>query len=656
MSFNNKNRLDDITYGIESTIWQSIEKSIQNDSIETFKVLDEFVIKIILLSIRYKSISHFKKYIIFPSPYYYHSHQKTTENIKFLKLHRYCLEISAMHLKEIISYSLAYNESDIVERNFDKIKINNQFLYFAFNGFNRLIFSMIQNGDVTRFEYVLNEFFLIDQLGKNNFYELKNEIRYYFRSQNHQELELKKELFENIKFFEVYKNHVVLGLRYWSIFLYDVQKNSLEVTIKYLNELKYQIDVQELLKDIINLRNNSNYEYFEWHSWDYKERPNGKAYSPPSVRHWLTFGFLIDLLRQKSVYLTNELLTINELNQVSFFYSSIKEYSEYLLNNFEYWKEVLLVYDKIELNRRIESVDISLKNLIREGINAKDREIADQNLSNIKIQDFKNLIGNSWKKNSTVNDLFSIFKNFEIVDECSSFIGQKIPFEKGKKMFIDGDNYQPIHNVSEIGGQTARWIDDDFFNLVIANSKIIKQGNGIIETLDNCISSLEEKSIKASIALIPSEFSYKEESFLNNKNFKRKFEIEKMKDVKYFIGTYKTIDIYISYSNLLENKIIVCDFEHSFKMKYKTNPDWFEEKLKVDVNLIDNEKALEIYNNNPNKWLTREYDIQLEKEEALVLIKNGVELEIGYYSEFEIVNNESFALGLIQNKTNINEQ
>jgi hypothetical protein len=654
MSLFDNNNNNDITYGIESTIWKSIEKSIENDSIETFKVLNKFIVSVLSLSIQNKSIDHFKKYIIFPASYYHITFLKAKENIKFQKLHKYCTERASMQLKEIISYHLRYNEKDVEDRNFEELKVNNIFYYNAFNGFNRLIYSMIRNGDISEFDYTINEYYLIDQFIHNSYYDLKNEIRFNFRNEPLEELELKKELYEHVKYFDEYKRHVIIGLRYWSIFLYSTENNNLEITNKYLERLKMFSNYQEMLKDVIYLRSYPQFEYFEWNSWDYKERPNGVTYSPPNPRNWLTFGFLIDLIRSENAYLSSEFLNSKELSQINYLSDTIEEDSKILLNKFEFWEPLLNVKTKEELESRILIIISSLKSLKRESINITDREIAEKELNIERITDFKNLIGKTWADNSNIGKLFFDEKNIELVDSDIKFIGQKTFFEKAKKMFIDGDNYQQIYNIGEIGGRTSRWIDDEFFDTIFSGNENFIKGNNILDSINKCLNNLESKETIPTTIIIPSEFSYKDKIFLNDTDFIRKINIDGLDEGNelnnYFLVTYKGINIYLSHSDFINNKVIVSDFRSAFKMKYKTNPDWYHNVLKIEVDLIDDDEAEKIYNLNPRKWVIRDNGIDLTKEEALILIKNAVNLEIGSYNEFEITNKDSFVVGLIQNK------
>ena len=59
------NSYQDITSGTDSIIWRALNKSIENNSKETFFVLISFIRKILELSIKKNSIKHFQQFILF---------------------------------------------------------------------------------------------------------------------------------------------------------------------------------------------------------------------------------------------------------------------------------------------------------------------------------------------------------------------------------------------------------------------------------------------------------------------------------------------------------------------------------------------------------------------------------------------------------------
>ena len=70
----------------------------------------------------------------------------------------------------------------------------------------------------------------------------------------------------------------------------------------------------------------------------------------------------------------------------------------------------------------------------------------------------------------------------------------------------------------------------------------------------------------------------------------------------------------------------------------------------MQVESVTEEKAVEKFESDPQKWpqrYTDEHD--LSKDEAISLIKNVVVIEIGSFADFEIVDKDSFVVGIIQN-------
>jgi hypothetical protein len=98
----------DITFGVESNIWRAIDKSIENNSKETFNVLKSFVRSILQLSIKERSLKHFQQYIFFPATFYSLSYEKKLHDASLEQLHKFCSENAALHLKEIIWFDIGF--------------------------------------------------------------------------------------------------------------------------------------------------------------------------------------------------------------------------------------------------------------------------------------------------------------------------------------------------------------------------------------------------------------------------------------------------------------------------------------------------------------------------------------------------------------------
>ena len=634
----------DITNGIEETIWASIEKTVENNSLETFKVLNRFVVDVLVVSIQNKSLINYNKYVNFPASYYYISFAKSKESIVFHKFFRYAVETSARQLKEIITFFLVYKKTDIEEINESNLSLNNDFLYSTFNSFSRLLYSMISNGDKTFFSYVLNEFDNIDSLKKNSYYELKFELRN--SSTNDGGIEKKQKLYKHVKLFDEYKRHVILGLRYWTIFLYNVGNNPIDITETFIKELRIQKDYSELLRDILILRNNPNYNYFEWSVWDYKERPLEKTYSPPNPNDWLTFGFVIDILKVKEIYFDTQNLDFRQLNDISFLYERIKDFIKIIDKDFDKWQSILELDSKREFEDRCKKINVFFKNLLHKSVTAKDQAIAAEELDPEKIKDFKANVAKSWEANSSLNAIFLSKKNMKENEAVENFIGFRTFFQNSKIMFVK-ENYQTIYNIDIFGGRAAGWIDDDFFSTVISEEAYFITKDNITNLIEECFILLKSKEISPSIILLPAAYSFKDQKFLNNPDFKRKYDFPDRREDKFFMGTYTGVEIYISQSDEITNKVIVADFEKAFEMEYQTLENGFKHLLKIEVESIQNDEAEVIYKEEPENWKFTSKQTPMDKDEALTLIKNSLNIEVGAFYEFKVKDKESFVVGII---------
>lgn len=644
---------DDITYGIRGTIAASVAKAIENDSLETFTVLNNFIGKLLGLSVANNSINIFNEYITLPAYYYPLSYSQSKENIKNQKLHGIATNRAASLLSSLLSYSIRYPDFTAENYKIDELAATNTFFYSGYNGFNRLLYHIVMNNDIQMFDKVFVQFQQINRYNDTS-NDLKWRIRSNFNRPDKPQLESAMTLYSQIKKRNDYKRHVISGLNYWIIFLFTIGKMKAETAVQFLEKIWIPADSEEIMSDIIFFRSNPNMDYLEWSDWDYMERPDGIAYSPPSPNQWLTYGFLVNLIRDERYYFNPASLDAQELSQSVGLYESLKLAVANISSHFDKWRPILNVEDLDALTRKTEPILQSFRSIKKESINVKYSEIADENLDDGKVSEFRELIGKAWLDAAFIRNLFHSRKNIEAVSEGPNFIGQKTFFEQAKIMFINGKHYQTIYNISQIGGETGRWVDDHFFGSLKPEEIHYATDQDISELLSKCINSLKSKKIAPNIIILPSIYSYKDENFLNQKKFIRKSNIPNVDPndpvSKHMLGKYDNIDVFTSFSNVINDKIIVADFEKSFKMKYRCDKDWYAEELKVQVDAVTEEKAVEKFDSDPQKWTQRYTDEHdLSKDEAISLIKNAVEIEIGSFADFEIVDKDSFVIGIIQN-------
>jgi hypothetical protein len=651
-------RYSDITDGIESNVWRAIDKSITKNSFESFRVLKSFVRRVLQLCIRNNSIKHFQKYVFFPAYYYDISYEKAKRNTGLSEIHKYSSEEAAKLLKGIITFDIkiTHNKTSI-----DSEESANIFYYWAFHGFSRLFFGIIKNTDTNQFRFAMNEYENISESDENKQFTLKWEIidliRLNINGLNDKIIKRKKEKLNTLKQFNNYKRHVLIGIKYWVFFLYKVNKIENDIALDILKRIKIpHTDSEDLLNDILFFRGNEiSFSYMGWNEWDFTERQSGKVYSPPQPHYWLTLGFFADQIRDKRYFVNFSELDSEDLFQASFLYNEFKKHSDYFEKNFEKWKNILLV-DTIE-NYKYKSSEI-LKDFAmikRKKVTDTDRAIALAPIHQPHVESFKTEIGIAWKSQARIHRIFKYFSNtIDVSDQEIKLkqIGQRTFFEKAKMMFTE-ENYQPIYGVDNMGGEIGRWEDDFFLNAIRQADHNRVSARSILEALNKCIYELKTKEKSPNFILISYKYSNIDDKFLKSEFFKSKLSnpIPENDLDSFFIGTFDGIPVYTSFSESLNNLILVCNFNEAFQQLYKTNESWFEKELTVDVQLVTDEIAQNKLTENRAKWTTLEDGANLTDEEALLLIKTSIIIDIWTTVDYQILDKESYVLGYIKTES-----
>ncbi|MBK7440153.1 MAG: hypothetical protein IPI65_01070 [Bacteroidetes bacterium] len=645
----------DITDGIDSNVWKAIDKSININNAETFRVLKSFVRHVLQTSVRYQSLNHFRKYIFFFSYFYSVSYKKAKQKPSLTDLHLFCSEQAAIHLKEVIWFDIAFagrRSKEIEER-----KIINRFYYSAFEGFSRLLYYIVQNGDIAQFKFAMDEYEQISDVGYGNYFDLKWEIKNLERENadgsKDEIIKTKKEEYKIVKSFDDYKRHVLLGIKYWIYYLYRVNKIKEDVATEFLKHLNIPYaDSEDLVNDILFFRGNASNFYMGWSEWDFMERHSGKVYSPPQPYDWMTFGFMADQIREKKVFFNLNELDAEEISQAKFLFDELKRTAEYFEKNFAKWKKLLNKNGIEDLQSNSKDILKDFELVKRKSINDKDRAVAIAPLHQPFITDFKNIIGKAWKSQARMHRMFKQFGNSEDVTGQEvelKRIGQRTVFEKAKMMFTK-ENNQHMYGIDQIGGQTGRWEDNYFFSTILQGEFNKVNGTNALQILDAGLKELEKKSFQPDLILLAPEYGYRDKDLLDSKRFVSKLnEPQPDNDLAFFlIGTFDGIPIYSSFSDFLKSRILICNFQQAFKMLYKTNENWFENELTVEVFQVEDAEAQRKLSENRTKWTTTEDGTVLTDAEALLLIKTSVIIDIWTTIEFRVLNKDAFVVGNIK--------
>jgi hypothetical protein len=369
----------------------------------------------------------------------------------------------------------------------------------------------------------------------------------------------------------------------------------------------------------------------------------------------MTKGFLIDRVRNNNAYFNTKNIEIEVLADIPFFYDELLKESGELISNFDKWKEVLGVKDAEELSGRVNRLLTEIALAKRTTVSIKEREIASTDLSSGRIAEFKEMVGKAWNQRTRIRRIFKAFNNKTNVtgdDVKLMRVGQRAFFEKAKMMFIEGKHYQQIYGVEQFGGNIGGWEDTMFFEIVLKGKEV--EDSGLALVIDRCLAQLRNQGTAPTAIIVQTLAVYQDKSFTNSEKFEQTNAKHFNPDnVTFFLsGTYDGIQIFSSESSLIENKVVVCNFESAFEMRYKANSDWFENELSVEIEQITEEEAAKKLLNEPEKWIVTNEGVQLSDADALILIKTSIIIDCETIIDFRIKDSNKYIIGRVvdQNK------
>ncbi|ESU19938.1 hypothetical protein FCR2A7T_13440 [Flavobacterium cauense R2A-7] len=641
-----------LTEGIYSNIYSSLYKSIEKNNIESVQVINTFIRKVLSLSIKNESLKQFNEYIDFPNITYYITHSEFAKNNSLEKLYLRFSRNCSMTLKEIIWYNISFHERKHSD-DLQKLVVLNDFYYSTYKSFSKLLYYMVKNTDFTQFKFAIEE---IEQISdERNTFGLRNQLFY----NPHIEI-VKKEKIEqeyNIRIQPSnYRRHLLTGIKYWIFFLFNTGKIDASTTLKFISEIKiYYYDPEESLSDILFFRSNQLYgsRYMGWEDWDYTERRSGKVYSPPMPSDWLVLGFLIEQIRGNVFSVNPNKYSKTEIQDSEFLLDRLKHFQSHLVANIDKWKEILNVKNEEELNKKAGELISKIALLKRVNKSQIENEIAGTKLSLEKINSFKESVAETWKSTKFIRNLFDFFNASKLISDDTiklKNIGQHLFFERAKMMFIDGKNYQEIYGMNDMGSRIARWENDLFFNYIAESEVTTLHNKELVKILDDSISELKNRGFIPSLILIPYGYRYDKNAFVNNPLFVPKTEsnIEDKFLKSEFAGKYDNISVFKHSNSNFRNKILVCDLKSTIVLKYKTNDNWEQQHLYIDVKEIDDDEAKKKFDERPDYWSNQEDGIaKLDEKDALILIKTSVIIDYWSTMDFEILDKNACIIGSI---------
>ena len=386
------------------------------------------------------------------------------------------------------------------------------------------------------------------------------------------------------------------------------------------------IDVPTLIEYIQKITNWQ--RQLDWNIWIWnaEERLDGETYYLESESTFIALGFIIKLSRIgiKEVDLPNTI--IENIDQLVY---SSKEVMEKFKNEKRIWKYLLNISNDHDLEIHFANIKTFLNGLSTKREKLKRGILISEPISAEKVQDFKDLIKSQWRKSRTIEDIFEHYNN-QVINPTEELkrigIGRK-NFQHAKFMFVE-KNYQEIYGI-EWGHQVNDQVSNYFIEKIVSNPDVIKlQAENFSTALDIIYNS--NKNIN--IVFIGYEAWANMGNDLSiSGNYIKGNELQSRYTFK-IAGIYKEnlIIVPLQRNSLIQKSLVGISFPEAIRLKRRENPKWVDNKLQVDIQEIDQDKARELLKqSNPE---ADENNIDLLNE-----IMDGILIEINEIIDFEII-------------------
>ncbi|PWS32629.1 hypothetical protein [Pedobacter paludis] len=443
---------------------------------------------------------------------------------------------------------------------------------------------------------------------------------------------------ELIGFRPLLQRRLALSIHSWSLFLFSIDKMDALRARKILTgfQIRYA-NPQEVLIDAVYIRKYSHAGFLGIKWWDFMERKSGKSYTPPDPYNWITLGSTYHLLN--STLSDFDFSEVPENDDYIFLLEKVKDNIAFFENNWERWSVIFgsgisgtSDVDKGRVLENFRSNSRMLLNILARLKNRQqylqDKEVADQFLSSDKVEAFKKLAGDDWKRNNRILPIFDYFGNVVKYDHDRKLpaIGSSYLLQGFKIMFVE-DNYQEIHGSAHIGGEVARGIDGRFIQEILHNH-IETSYNTIAEGLKDSIFSLQEEGFAPSLIIVPPEFAYRTDLLAiigmgkNDHGGVADF------------GNYNGIPVTTMYTTLLLEDVYVLDFATALELEIIEENDRIEKRLHLEIRPLSSSEIDEIFEKDAQALRNREGYEGLTDNEIKVKIATSVYLDIWINARF----------------------
>ena len=437
---------------------------------------------------------------------------------------------------------------------------------------------------------------------------------------------------------EVKKRHLILGFKAWLIHLYNndfINEERLEQFYLTIEELSFShLDPSLSPNEFQFLKYNLPIDYLGWGDFQTQERISGIIYITGTPEEWISFGYLLDLIRNK------ESLSIANLNNeyAGILRNWIVEIQDLLERDKAKWSKFLKLNDTTTIANRLhvsiqklnhiekEYISHSILNVLKLPLNA-------QFVSKVKSAVFEDLL----LRRSLTLKWFSHFGNIEKGNSEGASIKRIIKLAGGRKAFVDeGEDYV----VDGFAQDFSEYLKQLLFNLLFNKESSIT--GDIIDVIDSGIESLEDGGFSPSFIMMPFTSQYHR---LPSSNNDFSFDREARPYSEFCNMWYRNIPVYFYDKRLSSNKIIVLDFKNATSMKTENSSIIDVNDFTINVDPISKEEIKLELDSHKDKWSETDSGIQLTEKEIVDRISSGVVVELNYNASIELNNSEALFIG-----------
>lgn len=472
-------------------------------------------------------------------------------------------------------------------------------------------------------------------------FDFRSELRKAkFNGATPEELDRVRADSELIGFRPLLKRRLALSLHSWSLFLSSMDKMDFMRAKKVIKglELRYT-KPQEILIDAVYIRKHSNAGFLGIQWWDFMERKSGTSYSPPSPYHWITLGATYHLLN--SPLADFDFSEVPGNNDYIFLLEKVKENIAFFEHNWDRWskffesnadggeEEKSRVKENFLSNgRMLLSILARLKNRQQY---IKDKEVADEYLSGEKVEKFKKLAGDDWKRNNRMLTIFDFFGNVTKHEQMDGLpaIGSSHLLQGLKIMFVD-QNYQEVHGSGHIGGEAARIVDGRFIQ-EIQFGQMETTYPTLEEGLRDSFLSLEIAEFEPTLIIIPPEFIYRTDLYAMA-GFTSNDQGEGVAD----FGSYRGIPITTLYTTMLSEDVYVLDFASAMQLEIYEDAKRIDGRLNLEIRSLTDSQIDDMFEKDADGWRNKDGNVGLTDQEIKTKIATSVYVDIWVNARFNI--------------------